>query len=114
MIISPDSTHEALLSSIISTDLRKITIPTRQMYNWRIFLSLMELWGSIDKQLCDLVDRLRATGYHHTLEVELCFTLCEGYPNEDDFTKFLPGFREKGTVTVICATRDDQAIHRST
>ena len=31
----------------------------------------MGMWASIGEQLGGLVDRLRATGYRHTLEVEL-------------------------------------------
>ena len=77
------------------------------MYDWGIFAGQIEEWSSIDEQLCGLVDRLRAAGYHQTLEAELRPTEIEGDPRKFDFAKFLPGFREKGVVTVIDTVRGD-------
>jgi len=62
----------------------------------------------MDEQLCELVDRLRGTGYYHTLEVELRLGKLGRRgsdrgddPGECDFTEFLPRFREKGVVTIL-------------
>ena len=110
----PSSCHGVLLSSITSTELRKIIILTREKYNWRVFLRWVEPWPSVDKQLCEVVDRLRVMGHRHTLEVELRFVQVEGDPAEKDFTKVLPGFREKGVVTIIDDARGDLIYHSST
>ena len=56
-----------------------------------------ESW--IEKQLCELVDRLRATGHRHTLEAELRFPHLNGDLSEGDFAGLLPEFREKGVLT---------------
>ena len=64
----------------------------------------------IDKQLCELVDRLRAKGYCHNLEAELQFRRSGGYPDtiECDFSGVLPEFREKGVVTIVDGDRNDR------
>jgi len=63
-------------------------------------------WALVEKWLCELVTRLGTAGYRHTLEVEVRLT----EPNDDrrrcELTEFLPGFREKGVVTIIDAARD--------
>jgi len=79
-----------------------------------IFPQRAEQWDAIDKELCRLVDRLCATGYHHILEVELRFTEVKADVGKHDFTKFLPKFREKGVVTVIDAVHNDRILHSST
>lgn len=114
MAVLPSSAHEVLLSSITSTDFRKIVIRAVHVRGQRVLLRRMELWASVDRQLCELVDRLRATGHCHTLEVELRFTHTEGDLSEICFTKFLSGFREKGVVTVIDATCGHRVLHSST
>ena len=45
------------------------------------------------KQLCEVVDRLRAMGPRHTLEVQL-LSRVEGDSSENDLTKILPRFEE--------------------
>ena len=105
VVIWPESPNDALLlSSITSTELRKVIFLVPYLYNWVGFTQHMGQWAFVDEQLCRLVDRLRTTGYHHTLEVELRL---EGDPSEYDFTKVLPGFREKGVLTVIDAVYGD-------
>ena len=89
--------HEVLLPSITSTELRKVIILTWRGFDPGFFLRRM---ASVDKQLCEVVDRLRAMGHRHTLEVELRFA-GEDDLDGNDFTHLLPGFREKGVVTVI-------------
>ena len=96
---SSDHIFKPLLSSITSTELRKITILARHIANWRWFLRWTELW--LDKQLCEVVDRLRATGHRHTLEVELRFINLKCDLSEMCFTELLSEFREKGAVTVM-------------
>ena len=107
------SCHEGLLSSITSTELRKIIIQTKQMYDCRGFLPRMERWASVDKHLCEVVDRLRAMGYRHTLEVQLRFTHVED-PSKNGSTKVLPGFREKGVVAIIDDACGDLIYRSST
>ena len=105
--------HQAPLSSITSTELQKIIFIAKYIHDRATFERRMENWGLIDNQLCGLVDRLRATGYCHTLEVELRLTGIYDDPGNYDFTKFLPGFGEKGVVTIIDATDGDRLLRSS-
>lgn len=74
----------------------------------------MEVWEWIEKPLCELVDRLYATGYHHTLEVELRIMESGDDLGEYDFTMFLPDFRGRGVVTIIDAAHDGLVLYSST
>jgi len=105
----PSAAHKVLLSSITSIEFRKVTFSVCYMSDWGQYL---EEWALIDRQLCELVDRLRATGYRHVLEVELRLTET-GDPGENDFTEFLPKFREKGVVIVVDAVHGDRILHSS-
>lgn len=51
----------------------------------------------MDERLCGLVDRLRAMGYRHTLEVELRLVEIRGDPEEYDLTTLFPALRDKGS-----------------
>ena len=113
-MIRPSSPHRVLLSSITSTELRKIIFPAKYVHDRVDFARQVEDWGFVDKQLCELVGRLRATGYRHILEVELRLMAVDDEPGDWDFTKFLLEFREKGVVTVIDATDGDRLLHSST
>ena len=62
----PGSPHQILLSSITSTELQKIFFTASHLRDWAIVG-----WDLIDRSLCGLVDRLRAMGHRHILEVEL-------------------------------------------
>ena len=73
----------------------------------------MEARTLIDEQLCGLVDRLRATGYHHTLEVELRLPEVGSDPEEYDFASFFLRFREKGIVTVVDGFSGNRVLHSS-
>ena len=74
----------------------------------------MEGWTQlIDKQLYVLIDRLRATGYRPTLEVELRLLEIGNELRDYGFTKFLPEFKEKGVLTIIDAA-DGGLLHSST
>ena len=99
-MIRPRSSHWVLLSSITSTELRKIIFPAKYRQDRKIFPQRVEEWALVDKQLCRLLDRLHATGYCRTLEVELRLMGIEGDPEDYDLTTFLPEFREKGAVTI--------------
>ena len=111
----PSSAHEVLLSSITSTEFRKVIFPMGWTKDRRSFAQRMEEWNLvIDKQFCGLVDRLRVTGYGHTLVVELRLMEFGVDPGGYDFTEFLPKFREKGVVVVIDTVHGDRVVHSST
>ena len=97
----PNSVHETLLSSITSTELRKIILSVRHVYQWNTLDQQMEEWDGIDEQLCELVARLGRMGHHHTLEVELRFTEAVVGLTGCDFTNLLPKFRKTGVVNII-------------
>ena len=59
-------------------------------------------WSSLDIALPNLVDRLRASGYKHSLELE--FQLEPEFAEidpKDDLDAIFPCFREKGRVTLL-------------
>ena len=87
---------QVLVTRSSSTELRKIIILSRELHDWRVFLQWVERWVSADKQLSEVVERLRAIGHCHMLEVQLRLAQVEGDPSEIDFTKVLPGFMEEG------------------
>ena len=91
--------HEGIISSITSTELRKVIFPASPVPDWNIFSQGTEVWASIDRQLCTLVAWLGRAGCYRMLEVE--FRLLKGGDlDERDMTRFLVGFRDVGTVTV--------------
>ena len=102
--------HQCFLTSINSTELRKVIFPVRSKYRADVFLEGAELWASTDKQLCELVTRLGRAGYRHTLEVE--FRLCGGL-SKDKWSTLLPEFRDrlKGVVIVVKVACRDQRHH---
>lgn len=104
---------EILLSSIVSTELRKIIFLKGPISRLADFAVQMRWWVPMEELLCGLVDRLRETGYHHTLEVELQIRGSEDDPGKHDFVRFLPRFREKGVVTVIDAAHSNRVVHSS-
>ena len=106
----PSSVYYTLFSSITSTELRKVVFVVWNPYGKRHFARELGGWGFIDREMCGLVDRLRATGYRHTLEAEIQVTMGGCYFGRKDFTKCLPKFREKG-VTII--TTGDLVLHSS-
>ena len=107
----PGSPHEAILSSITSTELQKIIFLV-SLRNGRIFVWSAEEWTLIDKYLCRLVDRLHTMGYRHTLEAELRLTEVDD-PGKYDFTTVLSEFKEKGVVTVVDAVHGDRVLYSS-
>ena len=104
---------KVLLSSITSTELRKITFIAEYAAKG-VFARKIEGWDLIDAHLCSLVDRLRAVGYHHTLEVELRLMKTGDFPGKLGFSRLLPAFREEGVVTITDAALGGRAVHCST
>lgn len=101
IVARPGYLPTAILSLIAFTELRQIIFEAKIMSDWRIFVKEVEEWVFIDKQLCELVDRLHAMGYHHTLKVELRLTNISSDPGEYGFSGFLPKFQKKGAVTIV-------------
>jgi len=112
-VTQPTSSYTTLLSSITSTELRKITFIVWYAHNWRTFAQRMKEWAYVDKELCKLVDRLRERGYRHTLAVELQTMTVGDNPGKYDFTSFLPEFREKGIVAIVDTAQGDRILHSS-
>ena len=102
----PNSPDQVLLSSITSLELQKIIFRKEYLHRG--------MWPSIDRQLCELADRLRAAGYCHTLEVEVRLMVARRDLAEYDCTRFLPGFGEKGVVTVIDTVLGNRVLYSST
>ena len=107
MVKWPSLAHNVILSSITSTELRKIVFTLWNVEDRRHLIPEMRAWVSTDEQLCGLVDRLHATGYRHTLEVELRLAGIGSGAEKDYYAEFLPEFREKGAVIIT----DDSAPH---
>ena len=99
----PRFSHKVPLHAITSTELQKIVFSSTNPCVSTLVGCLTEDWVLVDNQLCELLFRLRAMGYRHTLEVELQFLKVRGNPEKRGFTKLLPRFREKGIVTVVNA-----------
>ena len=108
----PSPAYKTVLS-ITSTELRKVIFFVWTPCDWTILASRTGEWEPTDKQLCGLVDWLCVMGYCHTLEAELHLRGIVGGPGEDDFTKFLPEFRERGTVTIVDANCGDHFLRSS-
>jgi hypothetical protein len=97
----------ALISSITSLNIRKIVFVLSDCgVEWSY-----ELWWRLDRALSNLVDRLCASGYEHTLELEFRLEFPEIDP-EEDLDAIFPHFREKGRVT-ISAKRTERIIYCS-
>ena len=105
--------YRVLLSSITSTQLRKIVL--RVLYPLNRYISQREIQGLavVDTNLCDMVDRLRVAGYRHTLEVELRFTKVGIDPVRDRCVKLLPEFEEKGVVIITAEGDDGDRVYYS-
>ena len=100
----PNSPNRTPPSSITSIELRGVIVSVQDTYNLGA-VAQTEVWASIDKELCGVVNLLSAVGYRHTLEAELRLRRIKGNYGKYDFTKFLPKFREKRVVTISCRNR---------
>ena len=89
-----------LIASIVSTNIRKIAFVLNDCdvgVGWEY-----PRWSPLDAALSSMVDRLRASGYEHTLELE--FQLEPEFADidpRDDPDIFFPCFRKKGQVTIL-------------
>jgi len=109
--------YEALLSSITSTELRKVIFSVRDRREWDVYAERLDVWILIDRLLCELVARLGGMGQRHTLEVELRLTGVEiDVEKRTLFTMILPEFRSIGVVTIIDVDPiyGDRILHSST
>ena len=92
----PRSTELRLIGSITSTNMQKIVFAVWDG-RWN-----PTYWLPLDRALSNLVDRLRVSGYEHTLELE--FRLKPGFPAvypAVGLDVWFPRFEEKGWVTVL-------------
>ena len=88
-----------LISSITSTNLRKlIFVPIPPLIQLE-YLMDNPCWIPFDDTICRLVDRLRVSGYTNMLEVEFRLLFIDPV-REARHRTFLPKFKEKGRVTV--------------
>ena len=87
----------SLIPTITSTDIQKIVFSPFSVRDGE-----GQFWSSLDTGLSSLVDRLRASGHHHVLDVD--------FRRDVNFAKrvlgagpdgFLPKFRERGRVTIL-------------
>ena len=97
----PTSSDVSFILSITSLNIQKIIFERWPREHEERF--------SLDIALSDLVDRLRASGYERTLEVEFR-PEPEIYLNVNP-DEIFPRFREKGRVTIRGAA--DEIIYRS-
>ena len=99
-LLQPQERERALISSITSTNLRKLTFTSWISHIEWDFLLHNPYWTPFDDVICELVDRLQKSGYKHTLEVVFraeFFNLNE----EVDHDKFLPKFKRRGRVRIV-------------
>jgi len=88
-------TEHTVISSITSLNLHTIAfLPDTHCY------SSPHYWNPLDNIACGLVNKLRALGYKHTLELELQFESAKFDPKLG-FRGFLTEFRERGRVRIL-------------
>jgi len=103
-LLRPRWGEQTLISSITSKNLRKLTFTSwNSCLEWD-FLSRDRCWVSLDDIICGLVDRLRMSGYKHTLEVELRAQFVDP-DGEGDYDGFLQKFKEKGRGKIVEISR---------
>ncbi|KAF9648089.1 hypothetical protein BDM02DRAFT_3269711 [Thelephora ganbajun] len=96
----PQEQERILISSITSTSLRKIIFaPVTKRITWGLLWD-HPCWMPFDDMICGFVDRLQASGYKHTLELEFRVNSVE-LGEEVHRKDFLPKFREKGLVRIV-------------
>ena len=100
--MQPQEEERTLISSITSTNFQKLIFDSK--YFIGDSQSSDPCWRRLDDTLCELVDRLRKSGYKHTLEVEFQAEIVELDEDECLEDEFLSKFRERGRVNVIDST----------
>jgi len=99
--LTPARDEGHLIASITSTNIRKLVFLTSSIELVISNPNLVRYYEVIDDRLCQLVERLRRSGYQHRLEVE--YQTCES-PQDDvepDFSRSLLKFREQGLVKIV-------------
>ncbi|KAF9648097.1 hypothetical protein BDM02DRAFT_3115866 [Thelephora ganbajun] len=99
--LSPAYDKLSLIASITSTNLRKISLPARYQLDCKDDSHRIGYYETIDGCLCQLVERLRGSGYKHRLDVELWIWGSKWNDEKVDFKKLLPKFREQGRVEIV-------------
>lgn len=99
LTILPGEAERAVISSITSINLRTIAFPSdTHGFSSHVLVDRPHYWNHLDNTACGLVNKLRALGYEHTLELE--FQL-ESVDPTLYLGGFLRNFREKGRVRVV-------------
>lgn len=98
----PGKLERAVISSIISTNIRTIIFTPQLQPRYSTLRMQLEdpCWLPLDDALCMLVAKLRMLGYDHTLELEFRLDPVNFDLNLDP-KGFLPKFRERGCVRVL-------------
>ncbi|KAF9642982.1 hypothetical protein BDM02DRAFT_3123974, partial [Thelephora ganbajun] len=99
--LPPTYDELSLITSITSTNLQKISLPARYQLDCKDDPHRVGYYEAIDGCLCQLVERLRGSGYKHRLDVELWIRESELDDEKVDFKKLLPKFREQGRVKIV-------------
>jgi hypothetical protein len=92
----PTTAELSLISSISSTNIRKITFAQSAAFH-ALVVDLVN-WTQLDNALCHLVDR---SEYGLRLEVEFRVRDAASRDRELDPEKYLPKFHEKGRVRIL-------------
>ena len=102
------SDEVSLISTITSTNIQKILFAMCSPRNLE-----GRIWLTLDAGLSSLVDRLRESGYRHTLELEFQITLdLAGRLSDACPDTFLPKFSEKGRV-IVSETTTERVLYCS-
>ncbi|KAF9780738.1 hypothetical protein BJ322DRAFT_278963 [Thelephora terrestris] len=99
VVIRLHSGYTNLLASITSTELRKVAFSVSFVTDRYTASSVKMSWASIDRHLCDLLDRIGRAGYRHTLAVEFR-PYEDGGGRKQNLFELLPEFGKRGIVTV--------------
>lgn len=94
----PREEEWSLISSITSTNFQKLIFAVPHLA-WDSYFN-NPCWIPFDDTICGLVDRLRRSGYNHTMEVELRGDIVK-MGEVARSHEFLPRFKEKGRVKVV-------------
>ncbi|KAF9645186.1 hypothetical protein BDM02DRAFT_3189917 [Thelephora ganbajun] len=97
--IFPQEQVRFLISSITSTNLRKLVLSQLISPHGENILE-NPCWAPFDDVVCGLVDRLQVSGYKHTLELEFRTNFVE-LGDEVHCEDFLPKFQERGSVRIV-------------
>ena len=97
----PKERESTLISSVTSINLRTIAFLVDANGNYMRSHVLAGDFLYLDDAVCGLVDRLCASGYKHTLEIEFHLDEDDDINPNLDYTNLLAKFREKGRVRIL-------------